>query len=589
MASRTRSSSPASSATTARSTLPVDHLHDDTLEAWGRYLLEHKVGRGGFGSVYRAWDPVLEMPVAIKILHRRYSDQQLKGRLLDEGRALAQVRHPNVVQVMNVEQHDGRLGLVMEFLSGATMDAIVAAEGRLDALAGSAVAEDVCRALTAVHTNGLIHRDVKARNIIREPDGRVVLMDFGAGLSVRAAQEKETAVGTPLYMPPEAFDGEPATPAGDVYSVGVLLFYLVTARHPYEGQTVDDIRDAHASGRANRLLQLRPDLPVRFAKVVDRALSIDPADRYQTPAEVQNALVAARTLTLTWPQRLYRLALFVVFILVLMLVGGMISSAAFNSRFGRAQYASESLGDWFELGFRSLLMPVVLSLVGTLLVGGALAFRNIAVKTSGALRSLDRRLRQGCIVLAERLSLRDATVCASWLVMLTALGLLGIWLNFRQLLHTLSIDWITVPAQSLSILTPAYLEHRTHYRMALGLLAAANVTGWYALRRATAGRSTGLPMWVVGMEFAVLVLLFGSMQLPYRILNDHRKFKATTWEGDRCFVLGERPEDALLFCPEKPPRIRIRPASAGPLVVTGAPASMFESFGPPAPQVTQAR
>ena len=278
-------------------------------------------------------------------------------------------------------------------------------------------------------------------------------------------------------MPPEAFDGAPATPAADVYGVGVLLFYLVSAPHPYEGQTFDDIRDAHASRRANPLLPLRPDLPVRFANVVDRALSIDPADRYQTPAEVQTALVAARTLTLTWPQLLYRLALFVVFILVLMLVGGMISSAAFNSRFGRAQYASESLGDWFELGFRSLLMPVVLSLIGTLLVGGALAFRNIAVKTSGALRSLDRRLRQGCIVLAERLSLRDATVCASWLVMLTALGLLGIWLNFRQLLHTLSIDWITVPAQSLSILTPAYLEHRTHYRMALGLLAAANVTG----------------------------------------------------------------------------------------------------------------
>ena len=112
------------------------------------------MGRGGFGSVYRAWDPVLEMPVAIKILHRRYSDHRLKERLLDEGRALAQIRHPNVVRVLNVEQHDGRLGLVMEFLSGETMDALVAAQGRLEALARSAVAEDVCRALTAVHANG---------------------------------------------------------------------------------------------------------------------------------------------------------------------------------------------------------------------------------------------------------------------------------------------------------------------------------------------------------------------------------------------------------------------------------------------------
>ena len=354
------------------------------------------------------------------------------------------------------------------------------------------VAEDVCRALAAVHANGLIHRDVKARNIIREHDGR----DRADGLRRRAVAASERRTRRPRSgrrstCAPETFDGRAGDSGQRRLQRRRAAVLPRDGRYPYEGQTVDDIRDAHASGRANRLLQLRPDLPVRFAKVVDRALSIDPADRYQTPAEVQNALVAARTLTLTWPQRLYRLALFVVFILVLMLVGGMISSAAFNSRFGRAQYASESLGDWFELGCRSLLMPVVLSLIGTLLVGGALAFRNIAVKTSGALRSLDRRLRQGCIVLAERLSLRDATVCASWLVMLTALGLLGIWLNFRQLLHTLSIDWITVPAQSLSILTPAYLEHRTHYRMALGLLAAANVTGWYALRRATAGGRPG--------------------------------------------------------------------------------------------------
>ncbi len=560
----------------------ADAFSDDTLEAWGRYLLEHKVGRGGFGSVYRAWDPVLEMPVAIKILHRRYSDEQLKERLLGEGRALAHVRHPNIVRVLNVEQHDGRLGLVMEFLSGETMDAAVSETKHLDAREASLVVEDVCRALAGVHANGLIHRDVKARNIIREADGRVVLMDFGAGLSAGAAQDPAAAVGTPMYMAPEQLAGEPATVAGDVYSVGVLLFFLVTGRYPYEGQSLEDIHDAHRTGRANKLLKLRPDLPVRFAKVVERALAIDPAERYQTPAALQEALAAARTLRLTWRQRLYRTALLIVLILVLMTLGGGVSATAFDLTFGRGPYVTASVWDWFALGQRSMRMPVVLSLVGALLVGAVVAVRNVLLPLSGALRRLDRRLTLQCRAFAHRLSLRDVTVCASWLVIFTALGLAAVWWAFGDLLRTISSNFSTAPAESLAILAPPHLEYRTHYRMSLALVAAVNVTGWYALRRATAGRATGLPTWVTGLEVAVLLLTYLLLQLPYRILNDHNKFARTTWQDERCFILGERPQDALLFCPATTPRIRIRPASAGPLVRQDAGVSMFETFAPPA-------
>jgi hypothetical protein len=558
----------------------AEQIADDTLEAWGRYLLEHKVGRGGFGSVYRAWDPVLQMPVALKILHRRHSDQQLKDRLLDEGRALAQVSHPNVVEVKNVEQHDGRLGLIMEFLSGETMDAVVAARP-LDADEASAVVEDVCRALAAVHANGLVHRDVKARNIIREPNGRVVLMDFGAGLSVRAARDGATPVGTPLYMAPEQFDGEPATAAGDVYSVGVLLFHLVTGRHPYEGASVEDIHDAHRTGRANRLLKLRPDLPVRFAKVVERALAIDPADRYATPGALQEALVAARTLRLTWKQRLYRSALFVVVVVGLMVLGGIISTTAFDLTFGRQPYATESLREWFVLGQRSLRMPIILSVFGALLVGATVALRNVLLPMSATVRGLNRRLATGCTALAERLALRDSSVCASWLVVLTAVGVAGIWIGFAELLHVIASDINTLPAEKLVLLSPPFLEYRTHYRMSLALVAAANITGWYALRRATAGRATALPGWVIGLEIAVLLLIYVLMQLPYRILNDHNKFPSTTVLGQTCFILGERPQDALLFCPDDIPRIRTRPASDGPLRRQAPGVSMFKTFAPP--------
>src|SRR5262245_501600 len=226
--------------------------------AWGRYRLDERVGRGGFGSVYRAWDPVLEMPVAIKILHPRFSDEQLKERLIREGRALAQVKHPNVVRVLNVEQNDDRLGLVMEFLRGETMDAIVAAQGAFNEREATVIAEDVCRGLAAVHAVKVIHRDVKARNIIREREGRVVLMDLGAGLMESDRERAARPEGTPLYMAPELWRGAQATAASDVYSVGVLLFFLVTQRYPFEGATIDAIKTAQAGGRRESLLSHRP-------------------------------------------------------------------------------------------------------------------------------------------------------------------------------------------------------------------------------------------------------------------------------------------------------------------------------------------
>src|SRR5699024_2926996 len=123
----------------------------------------------------------------------------------------------------------------------------------------------------AVHSNNLIHRDVKARNIIRERAGRIVLMDFGAGLSTQATEDSKQAVGTPLYMSPETLAGKSATVASDVYSVGVLLFYLVTGRHPYEGESIEAIRAAQTTGRSQPLLGLRPNLPPAFVRIVDRA------------------------------------------------------------------------------------------------------------------------------------------------------------------------------------------------------------------------------------------------------------------------------------------------------------------------------
>src|SRR4051794_11637757 len=154
---------------------------DEGSTSWGKYVLVQKVGEGGFGSVYRAWDPDLQLEVAIKILHRRIADARLKQALLQEGRALARIKHENVVRVLGIESHDDQIALRMEFVRGETLEQVVRRQGTLNAREAALVGADVCRALAAVHLEGFVHRDVKARNVMREKAGRIVLMDFGAG------------------------------------------------------------------------------------------------------------------------------------------------------------------------------------------------------------------------------------------------------------------------------------------------------------------------------------------------------------------------------------------------------------------------
>src|SRR5215510_7839301 len=205
---------------------------------WGALELRRKIADGGFGTVYLAWDPALQREVALKVL--RSADRS--WTVIQEGRLLARVRHPNVVNVYGVDEYEGTVGLWMEWVDGLTLTQVLAARGLLGGQEAARIGIDVCRAVAAVHKAGLLHRDIKAHNVMREADGRVVLMDFGSGeLRAETLLAKPRLIGTPLYLAPEIFDGHPATIASDIYSVGVLLYHLLTARYPVEGRTVDAI------------------------------------------------------------------------------------------------------------------------------------------------------------------------------------------------------------------------------------------------------------------------------------------------------------------------------------------------------------
>src|SRR5579875_2931312 len=184
-------------------------------ETWGDFRLVGRVGRGGFGEVYRAWDPHLQREVALKLLvpGSVAGDEEYKA-LLREARALASVQHPNVVKVYGIDRHDGRVGFWTDFVYGKTLSALLAVQGPFGYREAALIGLDIARALSAVHRAGILHRDIKAENVMREEGGRILLMDFG--LSSLPLTES-TLSGTPNYMAPELFEGGPATVTTDIY------------------------------------------------------------------------------------------------------------------------------------------------------------------------------------------------------------------------------------------------------------------------------------------------------------------------------------------------------------------------------------
>ncbi len=277
----------------------VAHLHralqsapDPIPATWGPLQIRERIGQGGFAEVFRAYDPVLEIDVALKL--RKGSAPALHSKeCLDEARKLAKVRHPNVLVVYGADEHDGRVGLWTELLRGQTLEERLDYQGRFSAEEAAHVGMEVCRALAAVHAAELVHRDVKTMNVMRTERGHHVLTDFGCvgefpGLS--AAKEESSAPGTPLTMAPEQLRGDSVGPEADLWGVGVLLYRLVSRRYPIEATTYGELEEKHERRELVPLRDVRPDVPAGFARVVERALSFDPRRRYPSAGAMEQAL-----------------------------------------------------------------------------------------------------------------------------------------------------------------------------------------------------------------------------------------------------------------------------------------------------------
>jgi len=257
---------------------------------WGPLEVRDHLARGAHGDVYRAWDPRLEREVALKLLRPDHGPESEAPFAIAEGRLLARVRHPNVVSVYGADRIDGHAGIWMELVDGGTLRDLVELGGPLPPDEAIRIGVAVCSGLAAVHAAGLMHRDVKAQNVVRDRDGRTILMDLSAGHD--EANPDDRLEGTPLYLAPELLEGARATVASDIYAVGVLLFFIVTGRYPLTSSSIDDLRRRHQAGEGDRLRGHRV-LPSALSAVIDRALSRNPADRFPSADAMRAALEAA--------------------------------------------------------------------------------------------------------------------------------------------------------------------------------------------------------------------------------------------------------------------------------------------------------
>lgn len=271
----------------------VSRISGATPNAWGPFVIRSEIGHGSYGTVYHAFDANLNLEVALKVIRPRVRSHVTDwSRGLNEARLLAQVTHPNVVRVYQAERLNQEIGLAMELVQGRTLRDLVHEHGPFSAREAMLTGVDVCCALAAVHGKRLVHGDVKAQNVMRATGGRTVLMDFGAGFDVKTDPSSGSrAEGTPMYLAPEVFAGGARTAVSDIYSVGVLLYYLATGSYPVAGHTQSDVRQRHLDHAPRRLLRdVRPDLPDEFIRVVDRAIAEPPRERYQTAGELEAAL-----------------------------------------------------------------------------------------------------------------------------------------------------------------------------------------------------------------------------------------------------------------------------------------------------------
>src|ERR671931_1608300 len=269
-----------------------------------RFRLEEKIGAGGMSTVYRAYDPTLERWVAIKLMHRDIStDPDQLERFRREARAVARLNHPHLVTVIDAGEDEGTPYIVFEYIEGETLKDRIRRLGRLPVAEAVAYAIEIGRALSSAHSHRLVHRDVKPQNVLIDPDGRAKVTDFGIARSMEAKGLTATGrvLGTTDYVSPEQALGHQVTEQSDIYSLGIVLYEMLTGEVPFKADTQVAVAMKHVREPLPDVQRRRPEISAALAAIVERATAKETQNRYQDVGQMVHdleevlAIEAART------------------------------------------------------------------------------------------------------------------------------------------------------------------------------------------------------------------------------------------------------------------------------------------------------
>jgi len=264
-------------------------------ETIGDYHLEQILGEGAAGVVYLAVRNTDGLVVALKVFRRRMtSDPQNRRRITHEARTAANMNHPNLLPIVEEGEVDGEVFLALEYAPGGTLEGLIASR-RLSVDETVDIARDVCDGLSALHTAGIIHRDVKPSNIVFRKNGAAALTDFGLvkGEGYTALTQVGRVLGTLGYLAPELINGSPASPASDLYSLSCVLYSCLAGRPPFETARVYELAFAHLNEIPADIRDFRPDAPADLAAVLSQGLAKDPSLRPPTAIAYAILLKAA--------------------------------------------------------------------------------------------------------------------------------------------------------------------------------------------------------------------------------------------------------------------------------------------------------
>jgi serine/threonine-protein kinase len=552
-------------------------------ERWGHLLLVRKIGEGAFGEVFLAHDPWLDHSVALKLLKKDVA-ATLPTKILHEARKLARVRHANVVTVHGADKHNGRIGFWMDFIEGQTL-ADWLGEGRLSAGEAAHIGQEVCRALSEVHQANIVHRDVKAQNVMRASrDGRIILMDFGAGefLDNPLLSLNE---GTPLYLAPEVLEGGLASIQSDVYAVGVLLYHLVTRGYPVTGASVRQLREAHRKGLRRHLSDERADMPDGFIAAVERALDPDPARRFTSAGQMYAALagqpptspIVTEGLEHTAspaPSRWRILAAGALVFLAAVFVTGFVASRVFEVALHIDPEFAAGPIDYLIVGTQAV-PPVILHWISAAALCFALLgirflllklLKGLASRWSSALPRLDAGLVAGGTL---------ALGAASWaFITWTFYGIFAALFTLQEASPNQSLDF--------TILSPSsHGFHTAHTLYSDSLSFLLGLAAWRLFPHLE--REVSDPRTVRQLKWATLLVAFLAVvaaAAPRRVIWE--RFDVVMFENQPSLVIGSSDRELLLYAPQRDIARQQRVAQgAETLRYTGIRRKLFEDGPPP--------